>query len=111
MIGSRSLTAPSYLRVAGSMTFSVISVDRLVVVVRQLVSRKTRKCPNPSNERSERISTQTTQIAETVKFVRVLVSFYAVREDSKASNEPVHKEKFCVPVSGTQNFSKVVMKT
>ena len=39
------------------------------------------------------------------------MSFYAVREDSKASNEPVHKEKFCVPVSGTQNFSKVVMKT
>ena len=53
------------------MTFNVIFVD-LVVVVRQIVSRKTRKCPNPSNERSERMSTQTT---ETVKDVRVLVSF------------------------------------
>ena len=70
------------------MTFNVIFVD-LVVVVRQIVSRKTRKCPNPSNERSERMSTQTT---ETVKNVRVLVSFYAAREDGNVSNELVHEE-------------------
>ena len=71
------------------MTFNVIFVD-LVVVVRQIVSRKTRKCPNPSNERSERMSTQMT---ETVKNVRVLVSFYAAREDGNVSNELVHKGK------------------
>ena len=71
------------------MTFNVIFVD-LVVVVRQIVSRKTRKCPNPSNERSERMSTQTT---ETVKNVRVLVSFYAAREDGNVSNELVHEGK------------------
>ena len=67
------------------MTFNVIFVG-LVVVVRQIVSRKTRKCPNPSNERSERMSTQTT---ETVKNVRVLVSFY----DGNVSNELVHEGK------------------
>ena len=74
-----------------------------VVVVRQIVFRKTRKYPNPSNERSERTSSQT--VAETVKVVRVLMSFYAVREYGKASNKPVLKEKFCVPVSGTQRSS------
>ena len=42
--------------------------------------------------------------------VRVLVSFYAARENDNVSNEPVHKEKFCVPVSDTQNFFKVVIK-
>ena len=89
------------------MTFSVIFVDRQVVMVRHIVSRKTRKYPNLSNEGSERTSTQTTQKAERIKLVRVLVSVYAVRGDGKASNEPVHKEKFCVPVSGIQNFSKV----
>ena len=52
-----------------------------------------------------------TQTAERIKLVRVLVSVYAVREDGKASNEPVHKEKFCVSVSGVQNFSKVAIKT
>ena len=52
-----------------------------------------------------------TQTAERIKLVRVLVSVYAVREDGKASNESVHKEKFCVPVSGIQNFSKVAIKT
>ena len=76
--------------------------------MRHIVSRDTRKYPNPSNERSERTSTQT---AKRVKLVRVLVSIYAVRGDGKASNEPAHKEKFCVPVSGTQNFYKVVIKT
>ena len=69
------------------MTFSVIFVYRLVVVALQIVSRKTRKYSNPSNERSERMSTQT---AETVKDVRVLVSFYAAREDGNVSNELVH---------------------
>ena len=54
-------------------------VDRLVVVVRQIVSTKTRKHQNTWNERSERMSTQT---AETVKDVRVLLSFYAAREAS-----------------------------
>ena len=54
-------------------------VDRLVVVVRQIVSTKTRKHQNTRNERSERMSTQT---AETVKDVRVLLSFYAAREVS-----------------------------
>ena len=93
------------------MTFSVIFVDRQVVMVRHIVSRKTRKYPNLSNEGSERTSTQTTQTAERIKLVRVLVSVYAVRGDGKASNEPVHKEKFCVPVSGIQNFSKVAIKT
>ena len=29
----------------------------------------------------------------------------------KASIEPEHSEKFCVPVNGAQNFSKVVIKT
>ena len=71
------------------MTFSVIFVDRLVVVGRQILSRKTRKYPNPSNKRSERMSTQTT---ETVKDVRILVSFYAYREDGDVSNELVHEE-------------------
>ena len=42
-----------------TMTFGVIFVDRLVMVVSQIVSRRTRKYPNPSNERSERMSTQT----------------------------------------------------
>ena len=70
------------------MTFSAIFVDCLVVVVRQIVSRKTRKYPNPSNERSERMSTQTT---ETVKDVRVLVSFYANREDCNVSNKYTRK--------------------
>ena len=93
------------------MIFSVLFVDRLVVVVRQIVSRKTRKYPNPSKERSERMSTKTTQKAETVKDVRVLVSFYAAGEDGNVSDEPVHKERFCVPVSGTQHFSKVYIKT
>ena len=77
-------------------------VDRLVVVVRQIVSIKTRKDQNTWNERSERMSNQT---AETVKDVRVLVSFYAARGDGNVSNEPVHKEKLSVPVSGTQHFS------
>ena len=40
-----------------------------------------------------------------------LVSFYAAREDGYVGNEPVHHEKFCVPVSGKQNFSKGVIKT
>ena len=71
------------------MTFSDIFVDRLVVVGCQIVSRKTRKYLNPSNERSERMSTQTT---ETVKDVRILVSFYAYREDGDVSNELVHEE-------------------
>ena len=71
------------------MTFSVIFVDRLVVMVREIVSRKTRKYPNPSNERSKRMSTQMT---ETVKYVRVLVSFCAAREDGNVSNELVHGE-------------------
>ena len=57
------------------------------------------------------MSTQTTQTAETVKDVRVLVSFYVAREDGYVSNEPAHNEKFCVPVSGKQNFSKGVIKT
>ena len=92
------------------MTFSVIFIDRQVVMVRHIVSRKTRKYPNLSNEGSERTSTQTTQTAERIKLVRVLVSVYAVRGDGKASNEPVHKEKFCVPVSGIQNFSKVAIR-
>ena len=74
-----------------NMTFSVIFVDRLVVVVRQIVSRKTRKYPNPSNERSLRMSTQTT---ETVKDVRVLVSFYAALKDGNVSNELNHWEIF-----------------
>ena len=51
-----------------------------------------------------------TSTAENVKDYRVLVSFYAVR-DGKGSNELVHKKKFCEPVSGTQSFSKVVIKT
>ena len=38
------------------------------------------------------------------------MSVYAVRGDGKASNEPVHKEKICVPVSGIQNFSKVAIR-
>ena len=80
------------------MTFSVIFVYHLVVVALQIVSRKTRKYSNPSNERSERMSTQT---AETVKDVRVLVSFYAAREDGNVSNELVHRGKCCVPVSDT----------
>ena len=46
-----------------------------------------------------------------VKYVRVLVSFYAMQEEGNVSNEPVHKEKFCVLVSGTQNFSKVIIET
>ena len=71
------------------MTFSDIFVDRLVVVGRQIVSRKSRKYLNPSNERSERMSTQTT---ETVKDVRILVSFYAYREDGNVGNELVHEE-------------------
>ena len=71
------------------MNFSVIFVDRLVVMVREIVSRKTRKYPNPSNERSERMSTQ---ITETVKYVRVLVSFCVAREDGNVSNELVHEE-------------------
>ena len=82
-----------------TMTFSVIFVDRLVVVVRQIVSIKTRKDQNTWNERSERMSNQT---AETVKDVRVLVSFYAARGDGNVSNEPVYKEKFCVPGSDLQ---------
>ena len=49
------------------MTFNVIFVD-LVVVVRQIVSRKTRKCPNPSNERSERMSTQMTETVKMLEF-------------------------------------------
>ena len=57
------------------------------------------------------MSTQTTQTAETFEDVRVLVSFYAAREDGYVGNEPVHHEKFCVPVSGKQNFSKGVIKT
>ena len=73
------------------MTFSVIFVNRLVVVVGQIVSRKTRKYPTPSNERSLRMSTQTT---ETVKEVRVLVSFYAALEDGNVSNELKHWEIF-----------------
>ena len=81
------------------MTFGVIFVDRLVVVVRHTVSRKTGKYPNPSNERSEKTSSHTTQTVERVKLVRVLVSDYAVREDGKASNELVQKEQFCVPDS------------
>ena len=68
------------------MTFSVIIVYRLVVVALQIVSYQD-QCSNPSNERSERMSTQT---AETVKDVRVLVSFYAAREDGNVSNELVH---------------------
>ena len=36
------------------------------------------------------MSTQTT---ETVKDVRILVSFYAYREDGDVSNELVHEEK------------------
>ena len=48
------------------------------VVVRHIVSTKTRKYPNTLNERSERMSKN-----ETVKDVRVLVSFYAAREDDK----------------------------
>ena len=82
-----------------------------IVVVLHIVCRKTREYPNPSNERSEKMSTQTTQTAERVKLVQVLVSFYAFREDDKASNELEHKEKFCVLVNGTQIFSKVVIKT
>ena len=50
------------------------------MAVRQIVSRETRKYPNPSNERSERLSTQTTQTAETVIDVTVLVLFHAARE-------------------------------
>ena len=73
------------------MTFSVIFVNRLVVVVGQIVSRKTRKYPTPSNERSQRMSTQTT---ETVKDVRVSVSFYAALEDGNVSNELKHWEIF-----------------
>ena len=73
------------------MTFSVIFVNRLVVVVGQIVCRKTRKYPTPSNERSLRMSTQTT---ETVKDVRVLVSFYAALEDGNVSNELKHWEIF-----------------
>ena len=42
--------------------------------------------------------------AETVKDVRVLVSFYVAWGDVNVNNDPVHKEKFCVPVSGTQIF-------
>ena len=37
--------------------------------------------------------------AETTRDVRVLVSFYAVREDSCVSNERLHKEKVCVPLN------------
>ena len=48
------------------------------MVVRHIVSTKTRKYPNTLNERSERMSKN-----ETVKDVRVLVSFYAAREDDK----------------------------
>ena len=44
--------------------------------------------------------------AETVKDVRVLVSFYAAWGDVNVSNDPVHKKKFCVPVSGTQIFPR-----
>ena len=51
------------------------------------------------------------QTAESVKLVKVLVSVFAVREDGKASIEPEHRGKFCVPVNGAQNFSKVVIKT
>ena len=83
-------------------------VDRLTVVVCQIVSRKTRKYLNPSKERSERVSTKSTQTAETVNDIRVLVSFYAAGEDGNVIREPVHKERFCVPVSTS---SKVVSKT
>ena len=48
------------------------------MVVRHIVSTKTRKYPNTLNERSERMSKN-----ETVKDVRVLVSFYDAREDDK----------------------------
>lgn len=48
-------------------------------------------------------------MAETVKDIGVLVSFYAAWVNGNVSNEAVHKEKFCAPVSSTQTFSKVVI--
>ena len=69
------------------MAFIVIFVERVAVVVRQTVS-------HPLNERSE-MSTQTAESRD----VRVLVSFFAAREDGSISNEPLHREKFCIPVS------------
>lgn len=36
---------------------------------------------------------------QTVRDMRVLVSFYASREDGSVRSEPLHKEKFSVPVS------------
>ena len=60
------------------------------------------------NERSERMSTKTTQMAE-IRYS--FGSFYSMQEEGNVSNEPVHKEEFCVPVSGTQNFSKVIIET
>ena len=41
----------------------------------------------------------------TVIDVTVLMLFHAARENCNVSNEPVHKEKLSVPVSGTQHFS------
>ena len=76
------------------MTFSVIFVDRQVVMVRHIVSRKTRKYPNLSNEGSERTSTQTTQTAERIKLVRVLVSVYAVRGDGKQAMSQYTRKNF-----------------
>jgi len=72
------------------MTFSVTFVHFVNgVAVRQTIS-------DLSHERSERMSSQT---AEMIRDVRVLVSFYAVREDGSVSNEPLYKEKVCVPLS------------
>ena len=62
------------------MTFSVIFVDRQVVMVRHIVSRKTRKYPNLSNEGSERTSTQTTQTAELEFWCQFMPSEGMVRQ-------------------------------
>ena len=92
------------------MTFSVVFVDHLVVVVRQIVTRKTRSIRTIEWKSCKNINPNDPN-GGNGESRQILVSFYAVREGVNASNEPVHKEKFCVPVSGTQNFSKVIRKT
>ena len=46
--------------------------------------------------------------AEPVKTVRVLVSFYLTTESGQTSGQPIHKEKFNVPIS-TENHKEITI--
>ena len=48
--------------------------------------------------------------ADPVKTIRVLVSFYLTTESGQTSGQPIHKEKFSVPISKENHWELNIFK-